>query len=137
MKLVFVDTSGFYAFLDRNDHFHATSSALFLAAEREGWHLITTNYVVHESWALIQARLGWEAVDDWNSHLVSLCEVIWVDQSIHAAASARAHQARERRLSLTDCASFEVMHHRNCKEVIADDAHFTRLGFKLAKAEKP
>ena len=64
MKSVFVDTSGFYAFLDRDDRFHAEAKRLFLQAESEGWSLLTSNYVVHESWALIQARLGWEAVGD-------------------------------------------------------------------------
>jgi len=56
MKSVFINTSGFYAFLDRDDRFHADAKWLFLQAESEGWMLLTSNYVVHESWALIQAK---------------------------------------------------------------------------------
>ena len=58
MKTVFVDTSGFYALLDRTDPFHNTAKDAFQRAEQQKWRLVTTNYVVHETWALIQHRLG-------------------------------------------------------------------------------
>jgi predicted nucleic acid-binding protein len=41
----------------------------------------------------------------------------------------RARQARERRLSLTDCVSFEVMLAHGCRAAIANDEHFRRNGF--------
>lgn len=134
MREVFADTSGFYAFLDRTDHFHAASSELFLRGEKEGWHLITSSYVMHESWALIQARLGWDAVEDWLNTLIVRCEVVWIDEALHRVAAARARQARENRLSLTDCSSFEIMLLRGCREVISDDAHFLSQGFVLPGA---
>ena len=128
---VFVDTSGFYAFLDREDSFHKRAKDLFLRARDEQWILFTSSYVVHESWALIQARLGWEAVEDWLVGLLPMCEVIWVDESLHRLGAARARQARERRLSLTDCVSFELMSSRGCKQAIADDEHFKKMGYNL------
>ena len=135
MTPVFVDTSGFYAFLDRSDPFHPEARALFLRAEEAKWQLFTTSYVVHESWALIQARLGWDAVEDWLRTLLPMCEVIWVDESLHRLGAARARQARERRLSLTDCISFEAMAARGCERAIADDEHFRKLGYQLASVE--
>ncbi len=131
MKPVFVDTSGFYAFLDRTDIFHAEAKRLFLRSREQQWQLFTSNYIVHESWALIQARLGWDAVEDWLISLLPLCELVWVDQTTHDLGAARSRQARERRLSLTDCVSFEVMIARGCREAIADDEHFRKLGFAL------
>ena len=129
MKSVFVDTSGFYALLDRTDRFHQEARNLFLRASGERWHLITSSMVVHESWALIQDRLGWEAVEDWLQGVLSLCEIIWVDERLFELGSARARQARERRLSLTDCISFETMLQERCREAIADNEHFATLGF--------
>src|SRR3989338_3442050 len=123
MKTVFVDTSGFYALLDGQDHFHGRAKAAFLAAEKQSWRLVTTNYVVHESWALIQAWLGWEAVETWRSNVVPLCEIAWVDQHLHELAEARCRQARERRLSLTDCVSIEWMKRNGVLLAIADDEH--------------
>jgi uncharacterized protein len=131
MKPVFVDTSAFYAFLDGTDPFHAQARELFLQARDERWLLFTTNYVVHESWALIQARLGWDAVEDWLDALLSMCEIVWVDETLHRLGMARARQARERRLSLTDCVSFETMTARGCSEALADDEHFRKLGYLL------
>jgi len=134
MKSVFVDTSGFYAFLDRTDPFHAEARELVLLARDAKWRLLTTSYVVHESWALIQARLGWEAVEDWLGTLLPMCEIEWVDETLHRLGAARARQVRERRLSLTDCVSFELMSARGCTEAIADDEHFRKLGHVLPSA---
>jgi predicted nucleic acid-binding protein len=131
MRPVFVDTSGFCAFMDRSDPFHAQAKRLFILARDEKWDLFTSSYVLHESWALIQARLGWEAVEDWLRTLLVLCEIVWIAEDIHSRGAARARQARERRLSLTDCVSFEVMLERGCLEAIADDVHFGELGFRL------
>jgi len=129
MSPVFVDTSGFYAFLNREDPFHRRAKDLFLRAREEQWSLFTSSYVVHESWALIQARLGWDAVEDWLSALLPMCEIVWVDETLHRLGAARARQARERRLSLTDCVSFELMSSRGCRRAIADDEHFNKMSY--------
>lgn len=131
MKEVFVDTSGFYAFLDADDPHHSDSRGCFRESQTEGWSLVTTNYVFHETWALVQARLGWTAVDVWRDGLIRACDVVWVSQQIHALGEARCRQARERRLSLTDCVSFEIMRRRGIREAIAWDEHFAREGFCL------
>ncbi|MFH1437699.1 MAG: PIN domain-containing protein [Pseudomonadota bacterium] len=131
MKQVFVDTSGFYAMLDGTDPFHPKALDCFNRAVEASWQLVTTNYVMHETWALIQARLGWEAVDAWIDRVAPLCDVVWVDAALHGLGEARCRQARERRLSLTDCITIETMHRRRITDVIADDEHLSREGFKL------
>jgi len=131
MKTVFVDTAGFYAFLDGTDAFHATARDCFLRSQRESWHLMTSNYVVHESWAVIQARLGWDAVDAWRDRVLRRCMIVWVDAGLHALGEARCRQARQRQLSLTDCVSIEMMRQEGIREAIAQDEHFTREGFRL------
>jgi predicted nucleic acid-binding protein len=128
MSSVFVDTSGFYAALDASDPNHANAVALFHEADRREWHLLSHNYVVHETWALVQARLGWQAVDAWLRLLLPRCEIIWVDESLHGLAAARCRQARARRLGLTDCASLELMFRENIREALAYDEHFTAEG---------
>ncbi len=133
MKSVFIDTSGFYAFFDRDDRFHAEAKRLFLQAESEGWALFTSSYVIHESWALIQARLGWNAMEDFLRELAPRCRVVWVDERLHALGAARARQARERRLSLTDCVSFEVMLAEGCQFFVGDDEHFEKAGFLVPR----
>lgn len=126
MKDVFIDTSGFYAVLDARDPFHPDAKAAFLRAEEERWNLWTTNYVVHESWALIQHRLGWAAVEDFLDILLPHCRIEIVTESLHAAGARRCRAARERRLSLTDCVSFEFIEAHGLRQAIAKDDHFAR-----------
>src|SRR5664280_1218851 len=126
MKTVFVDTSGFYACLDRTDSFHPRALATFERAEKENWTLLTTNNVVHETWALIQRRLGWEAVEVFLKGLLPRCTVIWVDENLYQAAATRCRRTGERRFSLTDAISLELMARQKITEAIAQDEHFTR-----------
>jgi uncharacterized protein len=130
-RTVFVDTSGFYAALTPVDAFHTEASTLFLRARDEHWNLITTNYVLHESWALIQRRFGWEALEALNSVLTRMCNIHFITAELHNKAAERCARARLRSLSLTDCSSFEVMAALNVTEVIASDRHFAAAGFKL------
>lgn len=129
MKTVFVDTSGFYGALNPDDPCHRKARTWFLAAEQADWRLLTSNYVVQETWALIQARLGWDAVEAWQRALLARCEIVWVDAELHQLGAARCRQAGERRLSLTDCVSFELMHRERIREFIGDDQHFLAEGF--------
>ena len=129
MIVALVDTSGFYAALDADDPHHVEVLERFRRAEADGWHLLAHNYVVHETWALIQARLGWQAVDQWARVLLPRCEIVWVDEALHALGAARCRQARERRLSLTDCVSLELIFRENLREVIGYDEHLS-LGAK-------
>src|ERR1043165_2308969 len=131
MKTAFVDTSGFYACLDGTDPFHAKAVDAFERAEKEGWTLLTTNYVAHESWALVQRRLGWDAVETLLNDLLARCEMVWVDDSLHHAGAARCRQTRERRFSLTDAVSLECMARRQITQAIAQDEHFARANVSL------
>jgi predicted nucleic acid-binding protein len=131
VKSVFVDTSGFYAVLDAADPFHTAAKALFERAEGESWQLVTTNYVVHETWALVQHRLGWDAVEDFLDVMLPLCRVEFVDAALHAAAARQCREARRRKLSLTDCVSLEVMRRLGLSEAIARDDHYAEKGVVL------
>src|SRR5688572_8247254 len=63
--------------------------------------------VVHETWALVQHRLGWAALEDFLDVLLPLCLVEFVDESLCSLGMQRCRRARLRHLSLTDCTSFE------------------------------
>jgi len=132
MKRVFVDTSGFYALLDGTDPFHAAARLCFERAEAGGIQLVTTNYVVHESWALIQRRLGWAALEVLLLDVLPRCEIVLVDLALHAAGAAYCQQIHERRFSLTDAISLEYMRRQKLTLAIVEDEHFRREGVKLS-----
>lgn len=70
--MIFVDTSALYAVLDRNDEVHeaalSTRTDLLSRASRPA--LLTSNYVLVEAFALIQARLGLEAVHTFHDDML-------------------------------------------------------------------
>jgi predicted nucleic acid-binding protein len=128
---VFLDTSAIFAVLDRDDANHPKARRVWndMLASKDS-ALVTTNYVVVECFALIQHRLGLEAVRDFNEDLLPLVNIQWVDADTHRAGVSAFLAASRRRLSLVDCVSFEVMRTTGIRTVFAFDAHFSEQGFK-------
>jgi predicted nucleic acid-binding protein len=128
---VFVDTSALYAFMVRTEERHADCVRALRAAVDSGRVLRTTNYVVIETVALLQHRLGLEPVRDLVDSVVPLLEVHWVDEPLHRRAMSRLLRSDKRRLSLVDCVSFEFMLSQGLREAIALDEDFATEGFRL------
>ena len=60
MKRVFVDSGAFFGHLVADDAAHAAALERFTRARAEGWDLVTTNFVIAETYALLlnRARQG-------------------------------------------------------------------------------
>ncbi len=59
---VFIDTSAFYALLDRTDEHHLKAGREWNRILDVNYTLVTSNYILVETLALVQGRLGMEAV---------------------------------------------------------------------------
>ena len=90
-----------------------------------------------ESFALVQRRLGLEALRALADVLVPILRPLWVDETLHAAAVAALFTAGRRRLSLVDCTSFELMRRYGLTEAFALDDDFARQGFRLLPESRP
>lgn len=128
---VFADTSALYALLVRNEVGHAEVAAEFATILERRRPLVTTNYVLLETAALLQSRIGLAAVRDLDQRIVPLCVVRWVTESLHRRAMDRLVRADRRGLSLVDCMSFEVMEQEGITDALALDADFADAGFRL------
>lgn len=126
---VFVDTSALYALLDAADPSHPAVQSAW--AELAGSRPVTHNYVVVESIALIQSRLGVAAVGDLTGGLLRPIEVDWVDRPMHEVALSSLLTTRRRGLSLVDHVSFEFMRRERIELAFAVDADFQEQGFEL------
>ncbi len=131
MKQVFVDTSGIIAFAVASDESHAVAAAIFdrLAAQDAG--LVTTSYVLCETYALLQRRVGQGAVGRMRATMAPLLEVVWVNADLHNAGLDRLTDDGRRSFSLVDAVSFEVMRRQGIDRAFAFDPHFTEAGFSL------
>ena len=131
---IFVDTSALIAFLDADQPRHAEVIDTWDRAIADEKALFTSNYVLVESFALVQRRLGLEALRALADVLVPMLRVVWVDEELHAAAVASLLTAGRRKLSLVDCTSFELMRRRGLAEALALDDDFARQGFRRLPA---
>ena len=128
---LFVDTSALLAFLDADQPRHADTVEAWRRAIDDRDRLVTSNYVLVEVVALVQRRLGFDALRALASDLLPLVETLWIDEDLHAAATAALFTAGRRRLSLVDCTSFELMRRHGITHALALDADFAQQGFGL------
>ena len=126
---IFVDTSGVFAFLDPGDGRHEPAGRFWIEAVNNGELLVTSNYVVLETFSLVQRRLGMAAARAFRDGAVPLLRVEWVDEPLHDRAVHAWLAAGRRQLSLVDCISFEVMRRLGLSRAFAMDAHFSTQGF--------
>ena len=135
MVRLFVDTSALLAVLDGSDPRHLEASAALRSLDSTA-ELVTHNYVVVESIALVRRRLGSQVEQRLFDDLLPAIRVIWVDESAHRAAFA-SYRASNRSASLVDHVSFAVMRALGLEVALAFDSDFEREGFELAKAGGP
>ncbi|MBI2039530.1 PIN domain-containing protein [Candidatus Microgenomates bacterium] len=133
---VFVDTSFLKAILDIKDEFHINSKKIFKRLqEEEETLLITSNYVLDESFTLLRKRCGLEAAIQLRDDLVRSSKAIKLIR-ITSADDARAWDwflNDWSDLSFTDCVSFALMNRLSIKRSATFDRHFQRAGFEIEK----
>ncbi len=129
---IFVDTSAFYALLDEDDQNHLRAKTAWTDILSNENTLITSNYILVETIALLQNRLGMEAVRGFEEDLLPLTNIEFVGPELHRSGMSAHLAAARRSLSFVDCVSFEVMRHLGLRIAFAFDPHFQRQGFSLA-----
>jgi predicted nucleic acid-binding protein len=128
---VFADTSALYALLVRTEEGHAEVAAAFSRLLRGRRSLVTSNYVVLETAALLQRRIGLPAVRDFDERIAPLLTLRWITEPLHRRAMDRLIRADRRGVSLVDCTSFEVMEAEAITEAFALDRGFAAAGFRV------
>jgi len=127
---VFVDTSAFFAVLDADDENHDAARQMWEDLLTQEVVLVCSNYVLVETLALVQRRLGIPAVRVFQEDIMPVLNVEWVDESLHQVGIASVLAAARRRLSLVDCVSFEIMRRLGIKTAFVFDHHFEEQGFE-------
>jgi uncharacterized protein len=140
--MIFVDTSALYAVLDRDDQNHAAARATWRELLEADETLLVTNYIIVETTALVQHRLGMDAVRVLVAEIVPVLDVHWISEVDHLHAQNALLATDRRKLSLVDCSSFHTMRTGLLRTVFAFDPHFHQHGFELlprieANASKP
>jgi len=102
MMRIFVDTSEFYALLDRDDGKHEKAKKEWVKFLAGTPSLVTTNYVLLGTLALLQSRLGLKAVRGFQENVFPILKVEFVILELHRAGTAALLSTSKRKLSLVD-----------------------------------
>jgi predicted nucleic acid-binding protein len=131
---VFVDTSVLCAVLDADDDYHDRAAEAWSGLLDDNHTLVTSNYVLVETFALVQARLGMDAVRALADDLLPVLRTVDVGEWDHRAAVQALLAADPRSLSLVDCCSFVVMRRLGLRTALTFDADFGTQGFEMIPA---
>ncbi len=131
MSRVFVDTSALLALVVGSDQAHGEASEGFARLRAERASLVTSSYVLVETYALLQARIGIGAVRIFREAFAPLLDVLWVDEPTHERALDDLLLRDARKLSLVDASSFELMRANRVDRAFAFDPHFREEGYTL------
>ena len=129
MNRVFVDTSALYAFLVPSDRAHRRARTALAQLRAARATLVTTSYVVLESYSLLQRREGRNGVSALRESLTPLLQVIWVDEELHERALDDVLNPNTREVSLVDAVSFAVMRAHRIDQAFAFDRDFEGEGW--------
>jgi predicted nucleic acid-binding protein len=131
---IFVDTAALYAFLDADDANHAECEREWRRLLEHGEPFVTHNYVLVETCALVQHRLGVQAMRDLEEVMLPALQVLWIDEQAHREAVSALLTAGRRDLSLVDCATFGLMREWAITRAFTFARHFDEQGFQRIPA---
>ena len=133
MKRAFVDTSAWFAYVNRADREHQRIQDAFEAFDGR---LLTSNYVLDETVTLCLYRLGHRAAVTVgntirNSTSIDLVGVTPDDEN---NAWSLFESRGDQNYSFTDCTSFTLMRRLQVDLALALDEDFANEGFKVLPA---
>lgn len=131
---VLVDTSAFYAIQSTGDaREHALVRTEAERFEADHATLVTTDYVLDETYTLLRSALGHRpAVRFGREVRRGGIEIVQVDPGIQEEAWGIFERYADKDFSFTDCASFAVMRRGKIGLAFTLDRHFRQFGFEIA-----
>jgi uncharacterized protein len=118
-----------------NDEAHRLASQIWESLIlNDSNRLLTTNYVVVESFSLVHKRQGLESARILRDAFEQNIEVAFVDAPLHQIAMQNCLRARICDVSLVDHVSFAFMRRHDVHTAFAFDKHFSEQGFTPIQA---
>ena len=128
-----VDTSAIFAYLDPNDLFHVQAREIYHEFLEQGDRMLSNSYVLIESAALIQRRMGFASLRSFLDSVQGRWEIQWINRGMHDAIWQRMSASGGSRLSLVDW-SVIVMAEQTRAAVFTFDSDFAGEGLRVIPA---
>lgn len=130
---IFIDSSGFKAWLDERDNFHLNAERIVNDLLENKDELITSNFIVDECLTMLRVKCGLDKAMLLKKYLSNTRQLINITR-ITVSDEKNAWSWFEKEwsgLSFTDCTCFTLMKRLGIKRVFGFDKHFERAGFEL------
>ena len=130
-RLALVDSSAYLAILDQDDEHHKVAQDILAALTDAGFLLLTTNFVVAESHALILLALGHRAAREFLREIgLSRNRVLRVQEVDEQRARDIIFRYEDKDFSMVDCISIALMERLSISYAFAFDRHFAQYGIQ-------
>ena len=126
---VFGDTSGFLSLLVENDPHHAEAADVWREVIDADLEVITTNYVVVETIALLHRRFGITGVRRFADKVLPALSITYVDESTHTTSVIALLASSREGPGLVDRVSFHTIDRLHLERSFAFDRHFEERGY--------
>lgn len=133
MRLL-VDSSAYFALLDRDDVYHSQALAIRDRLITEGWRLFTTSFVLAETHALLLNRLNHPIATKFLKDMEqTTTTLVWVTPVDTQRAKTIIYDYEDKDFSLTDATSFAIMERLRIPYAFAFDQHFIQYGLAVLR----
>ena len=132
MAKLLADSSALLALVDRDDRHHATARAFLSRQPRH--RFVVSELIVAEVATRLRARGDADRAVRFANSLLEpggRYDVVLIDIELLRAALDRMLRLRDKRLSLTDCASFELIDRLRLSGAFTFDRDFRDCGYEM------
>jgi predicted nucleic acid-binding protein len=135
VTLAFVD-SGAWLALVMPDDVHHQRAARFYRETRPRDRLVTTNYVLSETYTWLRYRSGHRDAVRFQRMIIAAnqtrrLQLVWINEEAHERAWNVFERYSDQAFSFCDCTSFVVARDENVDFVFGFDNDFVTMGFEL------
>ena len=132
MDSVLLDTSGLFALFDPKDLHHSQAVKISSALIQRQACMILPNFILAESHAMINKRLGPHVAREFLNASLQECQIERVTVEDESTAYAMLQTvSRKRDLSYFDAVTIAVAKRMAIDEIFSFDRHFSLMGLKL------
>jgi uncharacterized protein len=128
---IFVDTSAWIALVDKDDSHHKEAASSYPSLLKNHRNLITSNFVIAETYIIILNELGHKLAIDFLEKLKASPRIlkIYSNEDIEAEAEPILAKCSDQDFSYTDAVSFVIMKRQKIRKAFSFDKHFVIAGF--------
>jgi len=125
---VFIDTSAFYAIVDKDDANHETASEIINKLVGEKAELYTSNFILSETYTLLRNNVGHSKTIDFIEKARDSLRIIHISEDIEERAIRILKKYSDKDFSFVDCTSFVIIEDLKFQKTFAFDKHFKQYG---------